>query len=364
MANGFNRLIVEKPFGHDLASATQLASDLEAVFSEDYIFRIDHYLGKEAVQNLLMFRFGNHFLEPLFNNKHVASVRVTFKEPFGTEGRGGYFTNYGIIRDIIQNHLMQVISVVCMEPPSTASGLRGGNAIRDAKVRVVSAMQKINIKDVVVGQYVANDGKPGYLEDDSIKDTSKAEMVPTYCAMVMYIDNDRWRGVPIMVKAGKALDERKAEIRIQFKDAECMSIFGDADLPRNELVIRLQPEEVVYMKAMMKTPGLSSAPMMGELDLTYKNRFSGAYLPDAYTRLILEALRGGQEDFVRSDEIMASWKLFDPLLKELESEAGAKKPLPYKYGSRGPQEGDDLFKRAGFKFDAEYKWKPGNCHSS
>jgi len=311
-----------------------------------------------------MFRFGNHFLEPLFNKNHVASVRVTFKEPFGTEGRGGYFTNYGIIRDIIQNHLMQVVSIVCMEPPSTVAGLKGGNAIRDAKVKVVESMRTLSVQNVVIGQYVADNGNPGYLEDDSIKDMKKAEMVPTYCAMVMYIDNERWRDVPIMVKAGKALDERKAEIRIQFKDADCMSIFGGANLPRNELVIRLQPEEVIYMKAMMKTPGLSSTPLMGELDLTYKSRFMGAYMPDAYTRLILEALRGGQEDFVRGDEIMASWKLFDPLLKELETGSNAKKPLPYKYGSRGPQAGDELFSQAGFKFDAEYKWRPGQTASS
>merc|ERR1712150_199352 len=194
--------------------------------------------------------------------------------------------------------------------------------------------------------------------DDSIKDMKKAEMVPTYCAMVLYIDNERWRGTPIMVKAGKALGERKAEIRIQFKDAECQSIFGGMDLPRNELVMRLQPEEVIYMKAVMKTPGLSSTPMMGELDLTYKNRFKGAYLPEAYTRLILEALQGSQENFVRGDEIMASWKLFDPLLKQLEAGPSAQKPLPYKYGSRGPKEGEELFARAGFKFDAKYQWSP------
>jgi glucose-6-phosphate 1-dehydrogenase len=358
MADGFNRLIIEKPFGHDLASANQLASDLNAIVSEDFVYRIDHYLGKEALQNLLMFRFGNHFLEPLWNNQHVASVRVTFKEDFGTEGRGGYFTNYGIIRDIIQNHLMQVISVVCMEPPTSASGLKGGNAIRDAKVKVVESIKPFDLNDVVIGQYIGADGKPGYLEDDSIKDAKKAEMVPTYCSMVMYIDNDRWRGVPIMVKAGKALDERKAEIRVQFKDADCISMFGGQNIPRNELVIRLQPEEVIYMKTMMKTPGLSTHPTTAELDLTYKNRFKGAYLPDAYTRLILESLMGSQENFVRSDEIMASWKLFDPLIKELESGANAKKPLPYAYGSRGPKAGDELFTKAGFKFDAEYAWAP------
>merc|ERR1712061_716114 len=271
------------------------------------------------------------------------------------------------IRDIIQNHLMQVLSVVAMDMPKTAKG----NAKRDAKVAVIKAIKNIKPEDVVIGQYIGNDGKPGYLEDDSIEDKDKAELVPTFAALVLYINNSRWRGVPFLLKAGKALDERKAEIRIQFKDATgAEALFGGEALARNELVMRLQPTEGIYMEAIVKTPGLQTKPQQAELNRSYKSRFRGAYNPDAYTRLVLEALRGNPGDFVRGDEITASWKLFDPLLKILEcgqhptkrcctlrcptwasseeprkpltwaSSEEPRKPLPYAYGSRGPVEAD------------------------
>eukprot|EP00927_Polykrikos_kofoidii_P084965 TRINITY_DN9112_c0_g2_i1.p1 TRINITY_DN9112_c0_g2~~TRINITY_DN9112_c0_g2_i1.p1 ORF type:complete len:543 (+),score=93.12 TRINITY_DN9112_c0_g2_i1:72-1700(+) len=359
MCNGFTRLIVEKPFGHDLASATKLSGDLGKIFSEHCIYRIDHYLGKEIVQNILMFRFGNRFLEPLFCAEHIAAVRITFKEDFGTEGRGGYFTNYGILRDIMQNHLMQVLSVVAMDPPKFAVGPQSGNSIRDAKVEVLKAIRPIIVEDCILGQYVAGGGKPGYLEDDSIKeeDQEKAEKVATFAAVVMYIDNERWKGVPFMIKAGKALDERKAEIRIQFKESSSVNVFGEGagGFARNELVMVLQPTEAIYMKAMVKSPGLQALPQQVELDLTYKQRFEGAYNPDAYTRLILESLRGVQSVFVRSDEIEASWKLWDPLLKAVES--SQQRPLPYAYGSRGPEAADKHFQSKGFKRTDGYVWK-------
>jgi len=309
--------------------------------------------------NLMMFRFGNRFLEPLWNNKHIESVRITFKEDFGTEGRGGYFTNYGIIRDIMQNHLMQVLSVMAMEEPSTMLGKEAGNAIREQKCQVIKDLADIKLEDVCVGQYVGANGKPGYLEDDSIKDKAKAEKVATFAAIVLYIDNDRWRGVPFMIKAGKALDERKAEIRVQFKDAvgAQTSYKGTKPFPRNELVMRLQPNEVIYMKAIVKTPGLSTEPLQTELDLSYKKRFKGAYMPEAYTRLLLEALRGHQADFVRGDEIVSSWKKFDPMLKAIEEGANAKKPLPYAYGSRGPEAADQMFNTKGFVYSGGYNWK-------
>jgi glucose-6-phosphate 1-dehydrogenase len=358
LCKGFNRLIVEKPFGHDLASAKKLAADLGAIFAEEFIYRIDHYLGKEIVQNLMMFRFGNRFLEPVLNKDHVSCVRITFKEDFGTEGRGGYFTNYGIIRDVIQNHLMQVLSLVAMEAPATVVGPEAGLHIRDKKVEVLKAIQAINMDEVFIGQYIGDGaGKPGYLEDESIKDRAKAEYVPTYATVVLRINTPRWQGVPFIMKAGKALDERKAEIRIQFKDApNAEAIFGGQPCARNELVMNMQPNEVIYMKTTMKTPGLQTTPVQTELDLTYKDRFTGAYNPDAYTRLILEALRGNQENFVRSDELEASWKLFDPLLSALEAGSTRKKPLPYKYGSRGPAEADAALGAYGFAYTGLYQW--------
>mmetsp|Transcript_53496 Transcript_53496/g.93292 ORF Transcript_53496/g.93292 Transcript_53496/m.93292 type:complete len:723 (+) Transcript_53496:91-2259(+) len=361
---GFNRLIVEKPFGHNYESALQLVNDLGDLFTEDYIYRIDHYLAKELVQNLYMFRFGNRFLEPTFNHHYVSSIQITFKEPFGTEGRGGYFTNYGIIRDVIQNHLMQVLSIVAMEPPPRVQGEDSGNFIRDAKNNVLRCMAPINPDEVVIGQYVGADGKPGYLEDDSIKDKEKASRVPTFAAIVLRINNPRWHGVPFVLKAGKALNERKVDVRIQFKDPPAGEhIFGGQRCARNELVMRLQPDESVYMKINVKEPGLSAKPIQSEMDLSYKARYQDVYNPDAYTRLILEALRGSQGNFVRSDELLNSWKIFDPLLVALE-ETEKRIPVPYAYGSRGPKAADELLAHAaGFKYEQGYVWQSPSLRS-
>lgn len=361
---GFTRLIVEKPFGHDYQSAEKLVRDLGGLFSEEYIYRIDHYLAKELVQNLYMFRFGNTWMEPTFNHHYISSVQITFKEPFGTEGRGGYFTNYGIIRDVIQNHLMQVLSIVAMEPPPRVQGEDAGTFIRDAKNNVLRCIEPVKPEDVVIGQYIGADGKPGYLEDDSIKDKEKAKLVPTFAAVVLRINNPRWAGVPFVLKAGKALDQKKVDVRIQYKDPPAArGIFGDQPIARNELVMRLQPDESVYMKINVKEPGLHSNPIQTEMDLSYKDRYANVYNPDAYTRLILEALRGSQGNFVRSDELLNSWKVFDPLLENLEK-IERRVPVPYKYGSRGPKEADQLLATAGgFKFEQGYTWQQASLRN-
>jgi glucose-6-phosphate 1-dehydrogenase len=357
--SGFTRLIIEKPFGHDLASAEKLTGDLGAIFTEDYIYRIDHYLGKEIIQNAQMFRFGNSFLEPILNHHYVANVRITVKENFGTEGRGGYFTNNGIIRDFMQNHLMQVLTVFAMEPPPTFIGVEAGTTIRNQKVNVIKCMDPISPDQVVCGQYVAANGKPGYLEDDSIaaEDRDKANYCPTFAQAILYVNNARWQGVPFIMKAGKALDERKAEIRVQFKDSPAGGFMFGAQLPRNELVMRLQPDETIYMKVNVKEPGLSYQPVESELDLSYATRYADSYRPDAYIRLILDSLRGNQSSFVRSDELLESWKLWTPLLEHLEAPATRKLPEKYAYNSRGPALADDMAKKAGgFLYDAKYQW--------
>jgi len=354
-SSGFTRLIVEKPFGHDLESANQLVSDLGGVFDEDHIYRIDHYLGKEIVQNLMMFRFGNIWLEPLWNNRFIGSVRITFAEDFGTEGRGGYFTKYGIIRDVLQNHLIQVLSIVAMEPPPRLQGEGASNFIRDSKNNVLRSISPIDPNEVVIGQYIGSDGKPGYLDDDSIQgdDKERAKFCPTFAQCVLRINTPRWHGVPFIMKAGKALSKKKVEIRVQFKEAPAGAFMFDGEhMPRNELVMRLQPEEIVYMKVNVKTPGLENAPLQTELDLSYKQRFAGVYNPDAYTRLILEALRGNQENFVRSDELLNSWKLFTPLLEQLSTVV----PLPYKYNSRGPAEADQMAQKVGYVRQDGFRW--------
>ncbi|EQC35901.1 glucose-6-phosphate dehydrogenase [Saprolegnia diclina VS20] len=343
---GWNRLIVEKPFGHDLASFSELSRDMSALFTEDEIYRIDHYLGKEMVQNLMLLRFANNTFEPLWNRNYISSVMITFKEDIGTQGRGGYFDSYGIIRDVMQNHLLQVLSLVAMEPPVRASGADYSNFVRDEKVKVLECIDPLTLENTVMGQYTGNDKEVGYLDDPTVPQGS---VTPTFATVVMNIKNARWDGVPFIMKAGKALNERKVEVRIQFKPAPGAShMFLGAEIPRNELVLRLQPNEAVYMKTNVKSPGLSTKAVASELDLTYHERYADTYLPDAYTRLVLDVLRGKQATFVRDDELKAAWKIFTPLLNEIES--NRIQPTPYAFGSRGPKESDELVKKFGFEY--------------
>mmetsp|Transcript_17257 Transcript_17257/g.23749 ORF Transcript_17257/g.23749 Transcript_17257/m.23749 type:complete len:528 (-) Transcript_17257:247-1830(-) len=361
---GWSRLIIEKPFGHDLESFEALNKDMSALYTEEYIYRIDHYLGKEMVQNLVILRFSNTIYEPLWNNKHISTVTITFKEDFGTKGRGGYFDKSGIIRDIIQNHLTQVMSLVAMEPPVAATGrAESANFVRDEKVKVLNCVEPASIDDCVIGQYLASDdgSEPAYLEDPTVPDDS---VTPTFATTVLYIKNPRWEGVPFILKAGKALNERKAEIRIQFKKPSGVSgLFPGIHVPSNELVMRLQPNEAVYMKANVKSPGLATNITTSELDLSYKTRFADSELFDAYTRLILEVIRGRQATFVRDDELRAAWKIFTPLLKKIEEEKI--KPIPYAFGGRGPKESDELVKRVGFTYHGgHYQWSDSIASSS
>lgn len=357
-STGFTRLIVEKPFGSDLDSAKKLASDLGALWAEEDLFRMDHFLGYEICQNILYTRFSNAFIEPLMNKHHVASIRISLKEDFGTTGRGGYFTRYGIIRDVIQNHLLQMLTLVAMEKPSTIGG-----DIRDAKVAVLNAMMDIDPEEVVLGQFTAADGNPGFLEDDSIaeKDREAAKYCSTFAQLVIRLNNDRWRGVPFIIRAGKGLEESKCEVRIQFKDTHAdATVFGSGTTcPRNELVMRVSPNEAVYYKMNVKSPGLSHKVVQTELDLSYKSRYEGVYSPLAYTRLILSGVRGKSETFVRTDELLRSWTVFTPLLEKIED--GKKEVIPYKFGSRGPQEADDMLSKLNFTLNKGYKWsKPSS----
>ncbi len=336
---GWNRFIVEKPFGKDSESSAELARSLGSVLTEDQVYRIDHYLGKEMVQNLMVLRFANIFLSPLWNRDSVKCVIISFKENFGTEGRGGYFDEFGIIRDVMQNHLLQILSLVAMEPPVCVSGGNHSNYVRDEKVKVLRCIPPLALDDVIIGQYCAANGKPGYLDDETVPEGSKC---PTYCLAQFQINNSRWAGVPFIMKAGKALNERKAEVRIQLKCPPGHStMFAGHDMPNNELVIRVQPDEAVYMKMNVKMPGFRTQPMMTDMDLDYKSSFPelSATIPDAYTRLILDVLRGEQSAFVRNDELEAAWAIFTPLLHALES-GNAPTPIPYPYGSRGPPAAD------------------------
>ncbi|PWN25006.1 putative ZWF1-glucose-6-phosphate dehydrogenase [Jaminaea rosea] len=322
---GHNRIVIEKPFGKDLESCQEMMGELKKLWKEEETFRIDHYLGKEMVKNILLMRFANPFVEAGLNNQLVDNVQITFKEPFGTEGRGGYFDEFGIIRDIQQNHLTQVLSLLTMERPATFSA----ENIRDEKVKVLKNVPAIKEEDVLIGQYSAANGKPGYKDDDTVPKDSNC---PTFAALALWVNTPRWQGVPFILKAGKALDEGKVEIRIQYRD-QGKGLFEE--IPRNELVLRIQPEESIYAKISNKKPGLESSLVPVELDFKYNARMTDYRSPEAYETLILDALKGEHSSFVREDELNESWRVYTPLLHAID--AGKIKNEKYEYGSRGPQ---------------------------
>lgn len=353
----FTRVIVEKPFGKDLDSSNALSKHIAGLFAEEEIYRIDHYLGKEMVQNIIVLRFANKIMKQLWNRDSIASVTFTFKEPFGTQGRGGYFDEFGIIRDIMQNHLLQVLTLIAMETPAS----KEADDIRNEKVKVLKSIPEIKLEDIVLGQYVGNpdgateDERLGYLDDPTVPAGSKT---PTFATAVMKIKNERWDGVPFIMKSGKALNERKAEVRIQFKDVPG-DIF-DGDTHRNELVIRVQPNEAIYMKLMTKKPGMNFTPETSELDLTYNKRYEDLYMPEAYERLILDVFLGSQIHFVRSDELAEAWRIFTPILKKIEN--GEAEVFNYKYGSRSLAESDKLVASIGdYRYNNKYEWKEKNA---
>jgi glucose-6-phosphate 1-dehydrogenase len=346
---GWNRVVVEKPFGHDLESSEVLGNQLAALFDEEQIFRIDHYLGKEMVQNLLVLRFSNTIWEPLWNRHWISNVQITFKENFGTKGRAGYFDTFGIIRDVMQNHLLQMVSLVAMEAPTSLSA----EDIRNEKVKLLRSIPPIVLEDMVLGQYgPAPDGsEPAYLDDPQVPSGS---VTPTYAAAIVHINNDRWSGVPFILKCGKALNERKAEIRIQFR-SPANHLFSSTS--PNELVLRVQPDEAVYCKMSTKRPGLEGGAVHTEMDLSYASRFpdEAKDLPDAYDRLIYDVIRGDHSLFVRADELKAAWEIFTPVLHQIENDRV--KPDTYEFGSRGPAAATALIQRAGYIRTTGYSWR-------
>eukprot|EP00117_Sycon_ciliatum_P010147 scpid47189/ scgid12164/ Glucose-6-phosphate 1-dehydrogenase X len=348
---GYNRVIVEKPFGMDSSSSAVLSNHLSSLFVEDQIYRIDHYLGKEMVQNLLVLRFANTVFTPAWSRSAIQSVMITFKEPFGLRGRASYFHDVGIIRDVMQNHLLQLLCLIAMEKPASTSP----DDIRDEKVKVLKCMSPITPDEVVTGQYVADpngegESAVGFREDPGCPPDSKQ---CTYAAAVGWVRNERWDGVPFILKCGKALDERKAEIRIQFRPV-AGDIFGGR-CQRNEFVIRVQPKEAVYMKMMVKRPGRDTGMFESEMDLSYHLRYKDLNLPDAYEKLIQDVFLGNQMNFVRSDELAEAWRVFTPLLHRIENDKIA--PVQYQYGGRGPKEADELIARAGYSYTGTYSWK-------
>jgi len=345
-----SKIVIEKPFGRDLQSAQQLISSLDQLYTENDQYRIDHYLGKEMVQNLIYFRFQNNPLlgtHPLiWNSQFIKTILIEFKEDFGMQGRGEYFDKYGIIRDVMQNHLIQVLALLTMQQPESLSS----DAIRSSKAKVLKSVKPLKTEDLVIGQYGKGKDEPAYVEDPTVE---KGTVTPTFAIAVLELDTEQWKGTKFVLKCGKGLDERKAEVRIQFAQAANSNnnkqLFSENNSFVNELVLQIQPKESIGMNVVIKRPGLHTDSIQTKLTLSYKDDLEGGMgsgLPDAYEKLILDVVKGDHGLFVRSDELIAAWEIFDKVLNELEDKKV--KPVQYDFGSSGPKEADELLKRAGF----------------
>lgn len=330
---GWSRLIVEKPFGRDLESARSLNRIIHAEFNERQVYRIDHYLGKETVQNILTFRFANTIFEPLWNRNYVDHVQISVLESVGVEHRAGYYDQAGPVRDMMQNHLLQLLTLTAMEPPVAFNA----RAMRNEKVKVLQAVEKPEISDGVWGQY------EGYLDEEGV---AAASTTPTYLAIQMFVNNWRWQGVPFYVRTGKALSRKTTEITLQFKKVPHLLFLENADLAPNTLSLCIQPDEGMHLTFETKIPGGGMRTHPVDMDFHFGERYGDHALPEAYERLLLDALQGDASLFTRSDEIELAWGLVDPLLARWE-DMDAPPLLPYPPGTSGPEAADELMKRDG-----------------
>ncbi len=334
------RIVVEKPFGHDLATAKALNATLAQHFDETQIYRIDHYLGKETVQNLMAVRFGNILFEPLWNAQYVDHIQITVAETVGIGGRGDYYDKSGAMRDMVQNHLMQLLCLIAMEPPHRFDP----DAVRDEKLKVIRALDPVEPQDMVRGQYGPGKGVVGYLADAGLE----ASDTESFIAMKVHVSNWRWKNTPFYLRTGKRLRGRQSEIAVVFKDPP-HSIFGEQEDRRgNVLVIRLQPNEGMNLRVTIKEPGPGGMRLVEvPLDMSFADALGpeAADIPDAYERLIMDVIRGNQTLFMRGDEVEAAWAWTDPLIASW----GARddRPKPYEPGSAGPEESAMLLHREG-----------------
>ncbi|HEY0173932.1 MAG TPA: glucose-6-phosphate dehydrogenase [Pyrinomonadaceae bacterium] len=345
---GWVRVIVEKPFGTSLESARELNSQILKHLEESQVYRIDHYLGKETVQNLLVFRFANGIFEPMWNRQYIDHVQVTNAETVGVEGRGGYYEKSGVVRDMIQNHVFQVLSLVAMEPPSSLSA----EDVRDEKIKAMNSAREFTPERVrlecVRGQYGAGSigGKPvaGYREE---KDVAPASATETFAMVTMWFDNWRWSGVPFYIRSGKRLAKRVTEIAIQFRAAP-HALFGKAqdELAPNQLVIRIQPDEGITLRVAAKVPGQLTRIRDVNMDFRYGASF-GVQLAEAYERLILDCILGDSTLYARKDMTERGWELVMPVLDEWRARAAEADFPNYEAGSWGPEESFKLLEQHG-----------------
>ena len=346
-ADGFwTRVVFEKPFGHDIESARALNATIASAFDESQVFRIDHYLGKETVQNMLVFRFANSLFEPVWGRQHVDHVQITVAEDIGIETRGKFYEQTGITRDIVENHVMQLLCLTAMEPPISLSA----DAVRDEKVKVLRSLRRLEASEVrrsvVRGQYargvVRGEEAAAYREEP---DVSPASTVETYVAMKVLVDNWRWSGVPFYVRAGKRLARRVTEIAVVFREVpHTLFRAPDGGITPNVLAVRVQPDEGIALRFISKEPGQQTILRDVAMDFRYGTTF-GSNTPEAYERLLLDAMRGDATLFTRGDEIEEQWAFIDPVLASWAQEG--QPPPQYAAGSWGPEQADAVLARDG-----------------
>jgi glucose-6-phosphate 1-dehydrogenase len=344
IATAESRIVVEKPFGHDLETAKALNADLLQAFDETQIYRIDHYLGKETVQNLMALRFANSLFEPLWNSTHIDHVQITVAESIGVQGRGEYYDQSGAMRDMVQNHLMQLLCLIAMEPPSRFEP----NAVRDEKVKVIEALETVAPENIVRGQYRAWNGKNDYRGDAG----NPASRTESFVAMKLAVANWRWAGTPFYLRTGKRLRARASEIAVVFRDPPHMIFPKMEGRKGNALVIRLQPDEGITLRTTIKEPGPGGMRLTEvAMDMTFADALgSDLHSQDAYERLIMDVIRGDQTLFMRGDEVEAAWAWADPIIAAWED--GNQQPAAYDSGGSGPEEALMLMHQDGRRWRA------------
>jgi glucose-6-phosphate 1-dehydrogenase len=343
LATPDSRIVVEKPFGKNLETAKELNAILAKHFDETQIYRIDHYLGKETVQNLMAVRFGNMLFEPLWNSQYVDHIQITVAETVGVGGRGSYYDTSGAMRDMVQNHLMQLLCLIAMEPPSRFEP----DAVRDEKLKVIRALEPVDYHHIVRGQYGATDEQPGYREHvENPRSTTES-----FVALKTHVSNWRWAGTPFYLRTGKRLKGRSSEIVVVFKDTPHSIFEEDAGRHRNVLSIRLQPDEGITLGVTIKEPGPGGMRLIDvPLDMSFAEALGpdAEEVPDAYERLIMDVIRGNQTLFMRGDEVEAAWAWTDPIIEGWTRRGEV--PKPYETGSSGPEDAMMLMHRDGRKW--------------